>query len=71
MYSDWKEISTEKHELNYLLNKYGKRETESNREKLIEIIKSFKKDALYKPHQHKDFYKYVEDNDVLGDLEDF
>jgi hypothetical protein len=40
--SDGSELSMQAHELNYILNKLGKRQTQSNRDKLKELERVFK-----------------------------
>ena len=72
MPSDRESISTEEHELNYLLKKYEKRQTEENREILTDLIKEWKGDAEFAPHNRDSFYDWVDDDDedVLEDLED-
>jgi hypothetical protein len=40
--SDWSELSTQDHELDYILKKFGKRQTPSNRDKLKELERDFK-----------------------------
>ena len=68
--SDWKEVSTEDHELEYLLGKFGKRLTQENKKKLKKIIQDFKSNNDYSPHQHEDLYQYIDDISALDDLED-
>lgn len=70
MPSDHEMISTEKHELNYVLKKFGKRQTEENREILIEIIQEWKDDDDYSPHNRESFYDYFDDDEILEELED-
>ena len=69
MASDRDLVSTEDHEINYLLKKWNKKESKKNREILISELKKFKKDAKYKPHFRKNFYKYVGDNKIEKKLE--
>ncbi len=68
--SDRDNISKQDHELNYVLKKYGKRQTKENREKLSDALDQFRKDDSYKTYFRDDFYDYVEKNDALKDLED-
>lgn len=65
--SDWKEIhTTQKHELDYILDKFDKRGTKENREILHSIEKEFKKEnskgtkeELYDYiKKHKDFKSF-------------
>lgn len=62
-------ISTEEHELNYVLKKWEKRQTKENREKLTAALKAFNKDAGYKPHNRENFYKYADDKKIKKGLE--
>lgn len=68
--SDRDLISTEVHELNYLLKKWKKRSTQENRDLLKNKLMEFKKDKKYKNHNRKNFYYYVEDNKTKDLLED-
>jgi|GEM_PF-764599 len=68
MASDRDLISTEEHELNYLLQKWDKKQSIENREALTKIIKDFKSDADFKPHNRENFYLYVEKKKVLSKL---
>jgi small subunit ribosomal protein S6 len=63
-------ISTEDHELNYVLKKYGKRQTAANREKFVILLDEFKADAGYGPHLREQFYKYIEDKNAFDIMED-
>jgi|GEM_PF-774994 len=69
MASDRDLVSSEDHELNYLLQKWSKRQSIENREKLAEALKTFKEDENYKPHNRENFYKYVDDNNIKDILE--
>jgi len=68
--ADAEVISTEDHELNYVLKKYGKRQTKANREKFIVLLNEFKADADYEPHLREQFYKYIEDKNAFDIMED-
>ncbi len=68
--SDRDLISKQDHELNYVLKKYEKRQTEDNRSKLSDALDTFQKDKSYETYFRADFYNYVEKNDALKDLED-
>ena len=67
--SDRDQISKQDHELDYVLKKYGKRQTKDNREKLSDALDTFRKDDSYETYFRADFYNYVENNDALNDLE--
>ena len=63
-------ISSQTHELNYVLRKWDKKQNKKNREILRGVLKDFRAGQSYKPHTRKNFYKYAEDNDILKLLED-
>ena len=63
-------ISTEDHELNYVLKKYGKRSTAANRKKFVTLLDEFKADADYAPHLRVEFYKYLEDKNAFDIMEE-
>ncbi len=67
--SDSEQISKQDHELNYVLQKYGKRQTKENREKLSDALDAFRDDDDYTTYLRADFYKYVEAKDALSGLE--
>lgn len=75
--SDWSELSLEDHELNYILNKFSKRETETNRAKLREIERAYKEhkskngSQLTKAYTKDEFYQYLQSNhsDLIKGLE--
>ena len=69
MASDRDLVSSEDHELNYLLQKWEKKQSKENREKLAGELKKFKSDDEYKPHNRENFYKYVEDKNIKDILE--
>ena len=69
MASDRDLVSTEEHELNYLLQKWNKKQSKDNREELIKIIKAFKKDPDFKPHNRENFYLYIEKKSILPKLD--
>lgn len=52
----------EDHELNYILKQFDKRQTESNRNTLIDIGKDCKKDLNKTRVGHGEFYPYVRKN---------
>jgi len=68
--SDRDQISKQEHELNYVLKKYGKRQTQDNRDKLSDALDLFLKDDSYETYFRDDFYNYVDKNNALSDLED-
>jgi outer membrane protein OmpA-like peptidoglycan-associated protein len=63
-------ISNEKHELDYLLNKWEKSASKRNREILAGQLKKFKADKDWAPHNRKSFYEYVKEEDILKLLAD-
>jgi hypothetical protein len=67
--SDRDQISKQDHELDYVLKKYGKRQTQDNRKKISDALDTFRKDDSYETYLRADFYNYVEKNDALSDLE--
>jgi small subunit ribosomal protein S6 len=67
--SDAEVISTEDHELNYVLKKYNKRQTAGNRAKFVELLDTFKADSEYAPHLREQFYKYIEDKNAFDAME--
>lgn len=62
-------ISTEEHELNYVLKKWDKKQSKANRETLTAALKAFNGDAAYKPHNRENFYKYADDKGIKPKLE--
>ncbi len=68
--SDAEVISTEDHELNYVLKKYGKRQTAANRKKFVTLLDECKADADYAPHLREQFYRYIEDKKAFDIMED-
>lgn len=58
-------ISKEEHELNYLLKKWGKKQSIENREKLSKKLDEFNADPNYRTHNREDFYRYVNFLDTL------
>lgn len=58
-------ISKEEHELNYVLRKWGKKQSISNRQKLIKKLDEFNADPNYRTHCREDFYRYVNFIDTL------
>lgn len=69
MFKDSEMISKQTHELNYVLKKYGKKQSEANREKMIGLLDGYIKLEEYKPHMRKEFYQYVEDKNAFDDME--
>lgn len=63
-------ISTEDHELNYVLKKYNKRQTAANRANFIDLLDTFKADSDYEPHLREQFYRYIEDTNAFDNMED-
>jgi len=63
-------VSHEKHELDYLLNKWDKAANKNNREILTGQLKKFKADKDWAPHNRERFYEYVKEEDILSLLED-
>jgi outer membrane protein OmpA-like peptidoglycan-associated protein len=57
--SDRNLISQEKHELDYLLNKWNKAVNNSNREILSGLVKEFKAATDWAPHNRERFYEYM------------
>ena len=68
--TDAEVISTEDHELNYVLKKYGKRSTAANRTKFVTLLDEFKADADYAPHLRVEFYKFIEDKKAFDIMEE-
>jgi|GEM_PF-2485475 len=62
-------ISDETHELNHVLKKYQKRQTKRNRNLLLRFLSAFRADETYKPHNRRDFYRYVEDTQCFDNME--
>ena len=58
-------ISKEEHELNYLLKKWGKKQSIANRENLIRKIDEFNANKNYRNSNREDFYNYVNFIDTL------
>ena len=58
-------ISKEEHELNYLLKKWGKKQSIDNRAKLTGKIDEFNANSNYRTHNREDFYTYVNFVDSL------
>ena len=68
--SDRSELSLKKHELNYILKKFGKRETEKNRsvlrnwEKMFKDIKGGQHTKNYTKDEFYDFIKGKVEHDL-------
>lgn len=58
-------ISKEEHELNYLLKKWGKRQSIENRQKLTKKLDEFNDDPNYRTSNREDFYRYINFLDTL------
>ncbi|MCZ6533567.1 MAG: hypothetical protein O7A08_11465 [SAR324 cluster bacterium] len=65
MATDAELVSKEEHELNYLLKKWNKTQSGSNRKKLSKKIDEFNAHPDFRNHNRKDFYKYVGFMDTL------
>ena len=65
MAKDSDTISKETHELNYLLKKWNKRQSQGNRDKLVAKIDEFNANKNYRSHNREDFYAYVNFIDTL------
>ena len=63
--SDKNLVSTEPHELNYILNRYDLSQSQKNRDLLKAKIAIFKSDTSIKPHNRENFYKFLEKNYTL------
>ncbi len=57
------------HELEYILRDKGKRQTNDNVEKMREACKAYKDDPEYKPHNRDNFLKYLDDRNILDEME--
>jgi len=62
-------ISKEKHELDYVLRKWNKRTTQSNRDLLIQALDAFNADASLEPHKREQFYGYAASTGLKNRLE--
>lgn len=60
---------SEEHELRYILNHFKKRSTKSNIKKLITAGRYFKRNKQYKPHNRKNFYRYIKEKRILRRLD--
>lgn len=63
--SDWSELSLQDDELNYILKKFGKRQTTTNREILVSLEKEFKKlhgGQRTKNYTKEEFYNWLQSN---------
>lgn len=68
--TDAEVISTEDHELNYVLKKYNKRQTAANRKAFVALLDEFKADAGYEPHLREQFYRYIEEKKAFDVMEE-
>ncbi|MCB9762569.1 MAG: hypothetical protein H6739_22410 [Alphaproteobacteria bacterium] len=66
---DRNQISREAHELNYVLRKWGKRQTEANRARLVQALDALRADADT-PHNRQGFYDFAERTGLKAELED-
>ncbi|MRR56815.1 MAG: hypothetical protein EG824_01165 [Deltaproteobacteria bacterium] len=60
--SDWSQLSLQEHELNYILKKFGKKESEKNRQALRGWEKKFKDSKggqQTKLYTKDEFYDYI------------
>jgi hypothetical protein len=60
--TDWSELSLQTWELNYILDKFGKKESESNRDMLRDFEKKFKDSKggqQTKSYSKDEFYEYM------------
>jgi len=69
MASDRDLISKEEHELNYVLKKWEKHQSITNREILAKKLDEFKADDSYAPHNRENFYKYADNKAIKEVLE--
>lgn len=70
--SDWSELSLETWELNYILSKFFKRETQKNRDVLREWEKEFKDlkgGQRTKSYTKDEFYNFITTNKDFSKLE--
>ncbi|HNZ28101.1 MAG TPA: OmpA family protein [Spirochaetota bacterium] len=70
MASDRNMVSSEDHELNYVLRKWGKKQSIANRNILAGYLKDFKADDAFRPHNRENFYKYIDQKFLKSNLED-
>jgi hypothetical protein len=56
-------------ELNTVLRKFDKRQTNANQDTLRDACRAWKKDDHYTPHNRESFYKYLSDKKILPKLE--
>ncbi len=59
MATDAELVSKEEHELNYLLKKWNKTQSGSNRSKLSDKLDEFNAHPAFRNHNREDFYKYI------------
>lgn len=52
-----------------ILIHFKKRETNENIEKLRNSCRNHKKDSAYSPHNRESFYQYLNDFELLNELE--
>lgn len=60
--SDWSQLSLQEHELNYILKKFGKKESEKNRLILRDrekVFKDLKGGQQTKSYTKEEFYVYL------------
>jgi len=63
MTSDWKQISQEEHEIEYVLKKFDKRTTRRNIDMLKLLLRKFKEKTS--SSDRDEFYKYLKEGSVL------
>jgi len=70
--SDWSQLSLQDYELNYILKKFNKKESEANRQTLRYWEKKFKDTKGgqgTKSYTKEEFYDYFKSNKVESQLE--
>lgn len=68
-FKDSEFIAKDEHELNYVLKKYGYRQTKDNRDKFEDLLDQFRKDSAYAPHKRDDFYRYMDATNCFDCME--
>ena len=59
----------EEHEMEFILQKFGKRCTKENIEKLQEHCRYFKGLPDHAPHNRENFYRYLDLADIFFEME--
>jgi hypothetical protein len=57
------------HEMNTILARYGKRQTTVNRERLRVHCRKWKATPSYSPHNRGSFYRYIDNNNVMLEMD--